>query len=815
MMTDDMALPASPEAEQLEKSVPPPEGGGVPPAGDIPLSGAGGETVCEIPIRGMHCASCAERIGRVLNRLGGVRAEVDLIAEKARLHLSPGVSPAVAAAAIEKAGYEPVRIRHTLLIGEGREPERRRALEEEWGRIAGVTSVRIAPAGDEATVEGFGVSLGALIAAAAAIGVRVLPHPGGQRRPRRGIPWEALRPGLGIAATLPLLGGMWGWHLPLPLEAGLAAFVQFGVGYPFYRAAFRALRGGGAGMDLLVVLGTSAAFFYSLLAAIRGVAGPISFEAGAVVITVVSLGRFLEARGRRASDAALRALLALRPDTAHLERGGRIFDVPAAALGIGDVVLIRPGERVPADGVILSGRSALDESLLTGESVPIPRGPGGRVTAGALNGAGLLRVRVEAVGEGTRLARIAAAVARAQAARAPIQRLVDRVSRVFVPVVLILALSAAALWLLAGEPERALVAAVAVLVSACPCALGLATPTALVVGFGVAARHGILIRDVETIERARSLNTVVFDKTGTLTRNTSRLTLIPAPGVSEEDLLAWAAAAEQGSSHPLAAAVREEAARRGLPLPQLAALETDPRGGILADAGGERLALGSYRFLAAIAPWALSPLGLSAEAEMRPVIGVARLTPEGRALGLISLDEEIRPEVGEVLAALRAMGLSLFLLSGDDEGRTRRVAEALGIEAVRAGVTPEGKAEVIASLRAEGRRVAMVGDGINDAPALAAADLGIALGSGADAALAAAGMALLRDDLRLVPAALRLCRAVERKIRSNLFWAFFYNLLILPLAALGELDPRLAGTAMAFSSVSVVMNALLLRRWKP
>jgi Cu+-exporting ATPase len=414
-----------------------------------------------------------------------------------------------------------------------------------------------------------------------------------------------------------------------------------------------------------------------------------------------------------------------------------------------------------------------------------------------------------------RLARIAAAVARAQASRAPVQRLVDRVSRVFVPVVLALALSSALFWLLSGEPERALTAAVAVLVSACPCALGLATPTALVVGFGVAARQGILIRDVETIERARHLDTVVFDKTGTLTRKARHVTLKPAPGVDENELLTWAAAAEQGSAHPLAIAIREEAARRGLFLPPLQSLKTDPRGGILAEVGGKRLALGSPRFLEALAPSSFAALEHAAEDRAEAAIRVAMLAPECRALGLIALDEEIKPEAHEALTALKKMGLSLVLLSGDDEAHTRRVAEALGIESYRARVAPEEKAAVIESLRAEGRRAAMVGDGINDAPALAAAELGIALGNGADAALAAAGMALLRDDLGLVPAALRLCRAVERKIRSNLFWAFFYNLLILPLAMLGKLDPMLAGTAMALSSVSVVTNALLLRRWRP
>jgi Cu+-exporting ATPase len=788
------------------------------PEAQAPAAGTavGEAVVCEIPIRGMHCASCAERIGRVLSRLEGVEAEVDLLAERARLHLAPGASPERAAEAIRKAGYEPVRDRHELQSEERLTPERTARLEAALRRIPGVIAVSFDPAGERVTVEGFGLSLSALIAAAAELGIRLVPRTAEETGRRREVPWEALRLGLGVAATLPLLGTMFGLSLPLALQAGLAALVQFGVGYPFYQAAWRALRGGGAGMDLLVVLGTSAAFFYSLFTALSGGAGPLSFEAGAVVITVVTLGRFLEGRGKRASDAALRALLALRPDTAHLERGGKVFDIPAAALGLGDVVLIRPGERVPADGLILSGTSALDESLLSGESTPVLRGPGEAVAAGALNGAGLLRVRVTAVGAGTRLARIAAAVARAQASRAPIQRLVDRVSLVFVPAVLLIALVAAAGWLWAGAPERALVAAVAVLVSACPCALGLATPTALAVGFGVAARHGILIRDTEAIERSRHLDTVIFDKTGTLTRKGGELTLIPAPGVNEARLLILAAAAEQGSGHPLAEAIRAEAARRGLSLPVPARLETDPRGGIRAEVGGEVVALGALRFLAALAPEAAAALaGLAGEGGEGDAIGVVRLSPEPAALGVIRLAEAIQPEAAAAIAELRRLGLTPLLLSGDGEARTREVAATLGISSFRARVAPEEKAAVVEALRAEGRRVGMVGDGINDAPALAAADLGIALGSGADAALAAAGMALLRDDLRLVPAVLRLCRAIERKIRSNLFWAFFYNGLTLPLAALGKLDPMLAGTAMAFSSVSVVANALLLRRWRP
>ena len=491
---------------------------------------------------------------------------------------------------------------------------------------------------------------------------------------------------------------------------------------------------------------------------------------------------------------------------------------PIANVRVGDLVVVLPGERIPVDGEVLEGRTHVDESLITGESLPVMREPGGRVTGGAVNGEGRILVRTVAVGAETALARIIRLVESAQAGKAPIQRLVDRVAAVFVPVVLVIALATLLGWgFVGGDWSAAVINAVAVLVIACPCALGLATPTAIMAGTGVAAQHGILIKDAEALEIAHAVRVVAFDKTGTLTEGRPRLvTIVPAPGVSEDRVLALATALERGSEHPLARAVLEAASTRGKGIPGSAAADTRaiPGLGLEASVDGTAVLIGTERLLAGrgVDPAALADraAGLAATGHT-----VSWLAHDGRVLGLLAFRDELRPQSTAAIATLRALGVRTVMISGDGAGAAQAIALEAGIDEVHAPVLPGDKARVIGEIRATGVTVAMVGDGINDAPALAAADVGIAMGSGTEIAMHAAGITLMRPDPRLVADALDVSRRTWRKIRENLFWAFIYNLVGIPLAAAGLLNPVIAGAAMAFSSVSVVGNTLLLKRWRP
>ncbi|MGH7059945.1 MAG: copper-translocating P-type ATPase, partial [Stellaceae bacterium] len=530
---------------------------------------------------------------------------------------------------------------------------------------------------------------------------------------------------------------------------------------------------------------------------------------------LVLFGRWLETRAKRATGGAIRALMALRPERARVERDGGEIELPAAAVAIGDIVVVRPGERLPTDGRVLSGASAVDESLLTGESLPVEKARGDPIVGGSINGSGLLRVETTVVGAETTLARIIALVAGAQAKKAPVQRLVDRVAAVFVPIVLGCAVLAFLGWyFIAGDFAAGLVAAISVLVVACPCALGLATPAALMVGIGAAARAGILIRDAEALERARRVDLVVLDKTGTLTEGRPQVTEIVALGIGEAELLALAAAAQSGSEHPLAGAVLARA--QGLALPHLEEFRAHPGRGLVARVDGRRVALGNTALMAELqVPPRLDDQATALEEKDRTVMRVAALDPGPALLGLIAVMDPVRPSAAEAIRSLHDAGIATLLLTGDNRRTAAAVAAALGIEQVRAEVLPQDKAAEIERLQRAGLCVAMVGDGVNDAPALAQADIGIAVGTGADAAMAAAGITLMRPDPRLVAAAIAISRATWRKIAENLFWAFFYNVVGIVLAAIGLLTPMIAGAAMAFSSVSVVSNALLLRRWRP
>ncbi|MGZ5112174.1 MAG: copper-translocating P-type ATPase [Usitatibacter sp.] len=632
----------------------------------------------------------------------------------------------------------------------------------------------------------------------------------------------AIAGALSLPLVLPMIAGLFGahWMLPAWIQWLLATPVQFWIGARFYRAGWKALVAGTGNMDLLVALGTSAAYGLSAWGALSGAGAPhLYFEASAVVITLVRLGKWLEARAKRQTTAALRALATLRPARARILDGGIERDVAVEIVRVGDSVVVRPGERIPVDAQVIEGDSTVDESLITGESRAVEKSPGSRLTAGAMNGAGRLLARTIAVGAETALARIIRSVESAQARKAPIQRLVDRVSAVFVPVVMGIALVTLLGWGLGGgDWEAAVINAVAVLVIACPCAMGLATPTAVMAGTGVAARYGILIKDAEALEVAHRTSVVAFDKTGTLTEGKPSLVEIVALQGNRLEALRLAAAVQRGSEHSLARAVLEAAEQEKLAVPQASETRAVAGRGVEAVVAGRGLAIASARWvreLDASGTEALAPQARRIEAQGRTLSWLIEPGPPARVLALLAFADAMKPTAVAAVERLKRAGLRIVLLTGDNPAAAAAVGQALGIDDVRSEVLPEDKSEAIAKLRSQGEVVAMVGDGINDAPALAAADVGIAMGGGTDVAMQTASITLMRGDPALVADALSISRRTYGKIRQNLFWAFAYNVVGIPLAALGYLSPIVAGAAMAFSSVSVVANALLLRRWHP
>ncbi len=793
-----------------------------------------------LPIEGMTCASCVGRVERALAAVPGIAsASVNLATESAAVTLLPGTAASTVIAAVERAGYAVPQATIDLAIDGMTCASCVGRVERALAAVPGVLEVSVNLATSQARVvlaAGGAADITAqLRAAVQRAGYEAQPidaAPGGAAapRPRHDAGWRvALAALLSAPLALPMAGDLFGahWMLPAWLQFALATPVQFWLGARFYRAGWKALLAGSGNMDLLVALGTSAAYGLSLVLWWRDAQGMphLYFESAAVVITLVLLGKWLEARAKRRTLAALEALRALRPDTATLRRDGIETSVPLAEVQVGDEVVVRPGERVPVDGELIEGASHFDESLLTGESLPVARERGERVTGGAINGEGRVVLRTTAVGAETTLARIVRMVESAQAKKAPIQQTVDRVSAVFVPVVVAVATLTLLGWGGAtGDWSTALVHAVSVLVIACPCALGLATPATLMVGTGLAAQRGILVRDAQALELLRQVRVVAFDKTGTLTEGRPRLVgFDPVPGIDRNTLLHDAAAVQAGSEHPLARAVLQAAASAGL----AAAAADDVRAvagrGVEGRVDGQRLQLGSERWMAELGvaiPPAMAARAASLQAEGHSVSWLASAgagaAPHLR--GLLAFGDAPKANAAAAIAALHAMGVRTVLVSGDNRGAAEAVARRLGITDVRAEVLPGDKARVVAALREglpAGEKVAMVGDGINDAPALAAADVGLAMATGTDVAMETAGLTLMRGDPALVAEALALSRAVTAKIRQNLFWAFFYNVVGIPLAALGALSPVVAGAAMALSSVSVVSNALLLRRWRP
>ncbi len=782
-------------------------------------------------VAGMTCASCASRVEKTINAISGViNTSVNLATDTVAVEAAPAVDAAAIRQAIEKAGYSVPQEDIVLDISGMTCASCAGRVEKALRKVDGVLDASINLATDSARVKvANGTPASALIAAVDAAGYgAALPRTASstQDAARQALPdwlpvlFSAL---LAMPLVVPMLLQPLGVHMMLPgwLQWALATPVQFWLGARFYRAGWHAVKAGTGNMDLLVALGTSAAYglsIYLLLTAEAGTMPHLYFEASVVVITLILLGKWLEARAKKQTASAIRALQKLRPESARVRRDGVDSDVAIDAVRIGDIVVVRPGERIAVDGTVIEGASQVDESLITGESLPVLKQTGSRVTGASINADGLLLVRTDAIGAETTLSRIILMVENAQSAKAPIQRLVDQVSAVFVPVVLVIgAITFLGWWLYGSGFEVAIINAVAVLVIACPCALGLATPTAIMAGTGVAAKFGILIKDAEALEIAHRVTTVVFDKTGTLTVGKPQVVdMLAAPGTAAASLLQLAAAIQSGSEHPLAHAVMERASKQQIAMLQASNVQALPGRGLSATVDGRALQFGSSRLMQELGLdfGALAARASELENSGHTISWIAEIGTPNRLLGLIAFGDQIKDSAQRAVSRLHALGIDTVLLSGDNQGSANAVGHALGIRHVIAQVLPADKTEKIAALKKAGQVVAMVGDGINDAPALAAADVGIAMATGTDVAMHAAGITLMRGDPALVADAIAISRRTYNKIRQNLFWAFIYNLVGIPLAAFGLLNPIFAGAAMAFSSVSVISNALLLRRWK-
>ncbi|KMM79405.1 heavy metal translocating P-type ATPase [Pseudomonas deceptionensis] len=787
-------------------------------------------TQFDLPIAGMTCASCAGRVEKALAKVPGVRSvSVNLATEQARV-VAPADNLPALVEAVQQAGYSVPAHSLELDINGMTCASCAGRVEKALAKVPGVKNVSVNLASERAHIELFGeVDANVLINAVSQAGYGASVHQNEkstqddqQKRLHRERWALTLAIVLALPLVLPMVLAPFGMHWMLPAWAQflLATPVQFILGARFYVAAWKAVKAGAGNMDLLVALGTSAGYglsIYEWVTAAPGTMPHLYFEASAVVIALVLLGKYLESRAKRQTASAIRALEALRPERALRVIDGQEQDVAISDLRLNDLVLVKPGERFPVDGEVVEGQSHADEALISGESLPVPKQPGDKVTGGAINGEGRLVIKTLALGTETVLARIIRLVEDAQAAKAPIQKLVDKVSQVFVPVVLLIALATLLGWWFYGAPiETALINAVAVLVIACPCALGLATPTAIMAGTGVAARYGILIKDAEALERAHEVSAVVFDKTGTLTSGTPQIAHFSALDGDEAQLLQAAGALQRGSEHPLAKAVLDACTARNLNVPDVTDSQSLTGRGIAGTLEGRRLALGNRRLLeeSGLGQGTLAGAAQAWETEGRTLSWLIEQSPQPQVLGLFAFGDTLKSGAYSAIQQLNARHISSHLLTGDNRGSAKVVADALGITDVHAEVLPTDKAATVAELKKTGV-VAMVGDGINDAPALAAADIGIAMGGGTDVAMHAAGITLMRGDPRLVPAALEISRKTYAKIRQNLFWAFIYNVIGIPLAAFGFLNPVLAGAAMAFSSVSVVSNALMLKFWKP
>lgn len=792
------------------------------------------ETVqLQMNITGMTCAACVARIEKQLSKVPGVRqTSVNLASEKAMVTFDPNLAnPQALIDTVRKTGYGVANEKVDFAITGMTCAACAARIEKQLTKVPGVAHVSVNLASEKATVEyvpGI-VTPQNLVRIVEKTGYGAIPMTAAtsEEREDQRIAYRTLRIAfwVGVVLTLPLVVQMISgfvpraaFMLPIWLQIALATPVQFGVGWRFYKGAYHALRGGAPNMDVLVSLGTTAAYLFSMAVVIWHISAGLYFDSAALITTLILMGKVLEHMAKAQTSRAVRELIKLQAKTARVIRDGQETDIPTEQVVADDEILVRPGESVPVDGIVLSGRTAIDESMLTGESLPVSKESGSAVFGATINKEGAFRMQATKVGKDTALAQIIRMVDEAQGSKAPIQQLADKVSGIFVPIVLAVAIVTFIVWLLVAGFTHALIDAVAVLVIACPCSLGLATPTAIMVGTGKGAENGILIKGGEALEQAHRLQAVILDKTGTVTKGKPEITdVVPfAADVSADDLLRLAAAAERSSEHPLGTAIVDGAAKRGLVLPEANDVRAIPGFGVEAVVGVARVLLGNRALMERegieIAPAMDQASGL--EQSGKTVMWVAR---EGEILGVIAVADTVRDNSRKAVAELTALGLEVYMLTGDNRKTAAAIAHLVGIapERVLAEVLPDQKADMVRKLQREGKVVGMVGDGINDAPALAMADIGFAIGSGTDVAIETADIALLRGDLESVVGAIRLSKATMRKIRQNLVWAFGYNSLGVPLAALGFVSPVIAGAAMALSSVSVVSNSLLLRRFRP
>lgn len=791
-----------------------------------------------LQIGGMTCAACANRVEKGLGKLNGVdKAVVNFAAEKATITYDPAqLKLSDAAAKVEALGYEVIKNKVDLSITGMTCAACSGRVERGLNKLAGVYNAVVNLAAEKATIEYNAGDLNVNQIKAAieklGYGAHNIADAGEVDREQEArkaeVAGQRFRLVLSAIFSVPLLAAMTFHMLGLMgpvakllmnpyLQWALATPVQFVAGWQFYRGAFMALRNGSANMDVLVALGTSAAYFYSVANVMRQLPD-LYFETSAILITLIILGKLLEAVAKGRTSEALKALMGLQAKTARVVRDGQEVDVPIESVVVDDIIVVRPGEKIPVDGTITDGASAVDESMLTGESLPVDKKPGDAVVGATINKFGTFKFKATKVGKDTALAQIIRIVEEAQGSKAPIQRFADVVSGYFVPTVVALALLTFALWYLfldAGNFSRALVNFTAVMVIACPCALGLATPTSIMVGTGKGAEHGILIKGAEHLESAHRLTTIVLDKTGTITKGEPDVTdIIPLGEVDADGLLRIAMGAEKNSEHPLAQAIVKFGQTRGVANADPDSFVAIPGHGVEVKVDGKQVLIGTRKLMSEKQIAYQTNLG-KIEALEQQGKTVMLMAIDGTMAGLLAVADTVKENSVEAVAELNKLGIEVWMITGDNERTAQAIASEVGITNIMAEVLPENKAEKVEMLKKEGKIVGMVGDGINDAPALATADVGFAIGTGTDVAIEAADITLMRGDLRGIVAAIKLSKATMRNIKQNLFWALIYNLIGIPIAASGYLSPVLAGTAMAFSSVSVVSNALRLKRFNP